>query len=143
MPGNEQSNIFRKQTVDRIKSPEDLTDYLKVTNPGIWFTLAAVIVLLAGLIVWASVGKLETKVGATVIVIDNNAAVVLDEGAAIDEGMELRIDDEEYEIERVEEDEYGRLIGYTRIGMPDGVYRGKVVTESTHPIDFLTGSGGY
>ena len=78
MPDNEQSNIFRKQTVDRIKSPEDLTDYLKVTNPGIWFTLAAVIVLLAGLIVWASVGKLETKVGATAAQVSKKGRTVPD-----------------------------------------------------------------
>ncbi len=35
MASGEQS-LFRKETMDRISSPEDLTDYLKVTNPGIW-----------------------------------------------------------------------------------------------------------
>lgn len=44
MSSGEQS-LFRKETMDRISSPEDLTDYLKVTNPGIWIVLAAVIVL--------------------------------------------------------------------------------------------------
>ncbi len=46
---SEQGNtsFFRKKSLDRISSPEQLTDYLRVTNPGIWIFLAAVVVLLA------------------------------------------------------------------------------------------------
>lgn len=40
--------VFRKKTLDRISSPEQITDYLRVTNPGIWVVLVAVILLLAG-----------------------------------------------------------------------------------------------
>ena len=36
-----QSTVFRKKTLDRISSPEQLTDYLRVTNPGIWVALVA------------------------------------------------------------------------------------------------------
>ena len=35
--------VFRKKTLDRIASPEQLTDYLRVTNPGIWVVLGAVL----------------------------------------------------------------------------------------------------
>ena len=48
--------VFRKKTLDRISSPEQLTDYLRVTNPGIWVILAAVILLLAGVFAWSMVG---------------------------------------------------------------------------------------
>ena len=37
--------VFRKKTLDRIASPEQLTDYLRVTNPGIWVILVAVILV--------------------------------------------------------------------------------------------------
>ena len=40
--------VFRKKTLDRISSPEQITDYLRVTNPGIWVVLVAVILLLDG-----------------------------------------------------------------------------------------------
>ena len=40
--------IFRKKSLDRISSPEQLNDYIRVANPGIWMILAAVIILLAG-----------------------------------------------------------------------------------------------
>jgi len=37
--------IFRKKSLDRISSPEQLNDYIRVANPGIWMILAAVIIL--------------------------------------------------------------------------------------------------
>ena len=48
-----QQNLFREKTLERISSPEKLTDYLRVTNPGIWAVLGAVIILLGGLFIWA------------------------------------------------------------------------------------------
>ena len=30
-----EQKIFREKTIERISSPEQLTDYLRVTNPGI------------------------------------------------------------------------------------------------------------
>ncbi len=28
--------IFRKKSLDKLSSPEQLNDYIKVTNPGVW-----------------------------------------------------------------------------------------------------------
>ena len=53
--------IFRKKSVDKMSSPEQLNDYIKVTSPGIWMVLAAIAILLAGVCVWGIFGKLETK----------------------------------------------------------------------------------
>ena len=53
--------IFRKKSLDRISSPEQLNDYIRVANPGIWMILAAVIILLAGVCVWGIFGHLDTK----------------------------------------------------------------------------------
>ena len=64
MSENKQT-VFRQKTLERISSPEQLTDYLRVTNPGIWAVLAAVILLLAGLFAWSTVGTLETTADAT------------------------------------------------------------------------------
>ena len=41
--------VFRKKALERMSSPEQLTDYLCVTNPGIRVLLAAVILLLGAL----------------------------------------------------------------------------------------------
>ena len=58
----EKGNIaFRRNLQERVSSPDQLTDYLRVTNPGIWVLLASVILLLAGVFAWASIGTLETE----------------------------------------------------------------------------------
>ena len=55
-----QGQLFRKKTLERISSPEQLQDYMRVTNPGTWMVLAAVIVLLVGLIVASALFSVET-----------------------------------------------------------------------------------
>lgn len=141
MSANEQPAVFRKKTLDRISSPEDLTDYLKVTNPGVWVVLAAVIVLLCGIFVWSCVGTLETKEKASVIVEDHSAIVVLTDSNVLKEGMPLRVSTEEVTIASVYSDEYGRLVGKAEIALPDGTYEGTLITDQTHAIDFLTKAG--
>ena len=140
MASGEQT-LFRKETMDRISSPEDLTDYLKVTNPGIWIVLAAVIVLLGGLFVWACVGTLETTSEAAVVVSGHTAVVVPKDNANISQGMILRVSTEKVNIASVHTDEYGRPVGTVEVNLPDGSYEGIVVTEQTHAIDFLLKAG--
>ena len=47
----EKQSIYRQKALDRISAPDQLTDYLKVTNPGVWVILTAVIILLAGVLI--------------------------------------------------------------------------------------------
>ena len=46
------TNLFREKSLEAIQSPESLNDYLRVTSPGVWLVLAAVIALLVGMILW-------------------------------------------------------------------------------------------
>jgi hypothetical protein len=135
--GNNRNQIFRQKTIDRISSPEQLTDYLRVTNPGIWAVLASVILLLTGILVWSSVGTLETKADAHIIVKDKTALVVTDDAQPLKSGMPLRVSGQEYMIGDTSTDEYGRTVGTASTTLPDGKYEGIVVTEQIHPIDFL------
>ena len=132
-----QSMIFRKKTIDRISSPEQLTDYLRVTNPGIWVVLVAVILLLAGIFAWAAVGTLETKAEVTVVVEDHTATIVPAEGEYLMIGMVVRVAGEESKITNADYDEYGRCMGTAEVDLPDGYYIGSVVVERTNPLDFL------
>ena len=52
------SSIFRKSSIDKVSSPEKLDDYIRVTTPGVWLTLAAIIILLAGAVIWGTMGEL-------------------------------------------------------------------------------------
>ena len=133
------SKIFRQKSLDRISSPEQLTDYFKVTNPGVWLILGAVVFLLAGLLVWASVGKLDTVVDASVTV-ENGTAVVMPISNSTDDlekGMTVLIAGKEYPVIEVRKDYYGRPSALIKTDMPDGNYDGQIVTESISPISFL------
>ena len=129
--------LFREKTLQRISSPEKLTEYLRVTNPGIWVVLGAVILLLGGLFIWSVIGTLETTAQAKVIVEDHVAMVISDGSASLKDGMPLRILSEDYYIASTAEDDYGRVYGITEVQLPDGSYEGTVVTEQVRPIDFL------
>jgi hypothetical protein len=138
---NEQSNerepLFRKETLDRIASPEQLKDYLRVTNPGIWIVLAAVIALLAGVFVWSVTGEMETVVDAKMIIVSHEAKIVPVEPVTLKVGMIVRINNQRSSIAAIRSDEYGRDVGIAEFALPEGTYNGQVVTDSVHAIDFL------
>ena len=136
MAENDQT-LFRKKAVARISSPDQLTDYLRVTNPGIWVILASVILLLAGLFAWSMIGTLETKVDVKVIVENNSAQVIALNTETLEAGMPLRVSGQEFWISSAERDEYGRTVGMLEIELTDGSYDGMAITETVHPIDFL------
>ena len=52
--------LFRKKSLERISSPEDLHDYMRVTSPRLWMLLGAIAVLLAGFVVFAATTRLES-----------------------------------------------------------------------------------
>ena len=132
-----ESTASRIKMPQRISSPDQLTDYLRVTNPGVWVLLVSIILFLAGVFVWFYIGTLETVVEVKVNVEQKNALVIPKDSAMLTEGMPLRVHTDDYFIASVDTDEYGRTFGTAAVDLPDGVYDGTVVTEQTHPISFL------
>lgn len=151
--------IFRKKSVDRMSSPEQLNDYIKVTNPGVWMVLAAIVILLVGVCVWGVFGKLETKLSVAAVSQDGQTVLYVkeDDLSAVKEKMSVYIGDETYKVVSVsvqpvtvteEISEYARHTGELSIGewvyivpidgnMPDGVYRAQVVVDSVSPLYFV------
>ncbi|MDD2596021.1 MAG: hypothetical protein PHD11_09465 [Bacteroidales bacterium] len=46
-------NLFRKKSLESLNSPDNLDEYLKVTNVPGWLILIACMLVLAGLIIWS------------------------------------------------------------------------------------------
>ena len=135
------TSIFRKETLDRISSPEQLTDYLRVTSPGIWIILAAIVTLLVGFFVWMGVDTIETTVPVGVSMEGAHATVAVTEGdVKIEKDMTLRVGGKEAAIQSTKTDEYGRTVGLANVDLTDGMYDGVLVTEAVHPIQFLISS---
>ena len=138
MAEKNKKSIFRKEALERISSPEQLSDYLRVTSPGIWIILAAVITLLVGFFVWMSVGTLETTVQVGVSTQNHKAEVVVTSAEnTMAKDMVLRVGGKETTILATQTDSYGRTVGTAEVDLPNGTYEGTLVTESVHPISFL------
>ena len=135
-----QNKLFRQKSIDRVSSPEQLQDYMRVTKPGVWMVLAAVIVLLAGILVASVAGRLESTVSVTARV-ENSVATITTQGRDAEqlaEGMVLRIRDGEAKISGVRWITSDTAEATARVDLPDGVYEASVVTEVITPIRFLT-----
>ena len=52
-------SIFRQKSLDRVSSPEQLNDYIRVTTPSVWLVLAAIILLLVGMLAWSVFGTVQ------------------------------------------------------------------------------------
>ncbi|MBQ6524264.1 MAG: hypothetical protein IJI12_06340 [Atopobiaceae bacterium] len=52
---------FRKESLERINSPEELKDYIRVATPSVWLVLLATAILLAGMLAWSVLGTVEVE----------------------------------------------------------------------------------
>jgi hypothetical protein len=52
-------NLFRQKSIERVSSPEQLNDYIRVTTPGVWLVLLALVILLLGMLAWSIFGTVE------------------------------------------------------------------------------------
>ena len=154
---NEQ--LFRKKSIDRVSSPEQLNEYIRVSNPGIWMVLAAIIVLLVGAIVWGVVGTLDTTL-STVAIAENGEVTIYvkeEDVASIESGMTVRIGDKEGAVIEIATSpvavdgtftDYALHVGNLVNGewvfavkvsgdFADGVHNAEIVIESVSPISFI------
>lgn len=65
------ANIFRKTSLDRLSSPEQLDRLITVTSPRIWLTVITVGVVLACGILWGVFGTIPVKVDTSGILISS------------------------------------------------------------------------
>ncbi|MCR5596030.1 MAG: hypothetical protein K6G12_09275 [Lachnospiraceae bacterium] len=141
-------SIFRKESIEQISTPEQLRDHLKVTGPRLWMFLSAIIALLAGFIIFASVIDIEDTVNVRVEVIDGIAYADIPSSVqdSVKTGMLMHIADQDVKIGYIYNDNLG-FVGVVELNefesvLPDGVYEGQIVLESIKPIGFLNDRGG-
>lgn len=53
------NSLFRKSSLERINSPEQLGEYMRVIQPGVWLVLGAIVLLLAGFLIWSLTGEID------------------------------------------------------------------------------------
>ena len=82
------SSIFNKKATEKLRSPDDLDKYVRVTNPSVWVVLAACFCLIFALLAWGFFGAVTTNVAKTGVAIDGKVMCFLssDEIAGVDPG---------------------------------------------------------
>ncbi len=150
------NQLFRKKSLERISSPEEMHDYLRVTSPRLWMILSAIVILLAGFIVYASTTVMENTMPIRLTleeleVTDENEAerytivsgrLPLAQKDLIAPGMKVRMGTEEGAVTFIfvdAEDEASFIVEmeHDDLNLPDGEYDAELVLESTTPISFL------
>ena len=141
-------SVFREKSLDRISSPEEFDAYVKISSPGVWMLLSAIILLLAGTVVWGIFGRLDTVIDAAVIS-DGTAEgcyAIVDEKdiSSVEIGMKVIGQDGEYTITAIDR----RPVFYDRdddaqivhaLNRNDDVWAHKVELE----VDSTPGVGEY
>ncbi len=128
------------QDTRRISSPEQLNDYLKVTSPKIWVLLSAVILLVAGLLLWSSFTTIESYATGTAQAVGGELVVTFDDpekASKVQPGMEMEVGDVETEVLAVGTNENGDLIASAHAHIPDGSYKVRVGYKATQVISML------
>ena len=95
------SQIFRKVALDRLSSPEQLDQIMRVTSPMSWAALAACAVLVAMATLWSVFGTIPTKVMGQGILVEKGAlfdVVSLGDGQILDIFVDV---DDKVEAEQV------------------------------------------
>lgn len=154
---NEQ--LFRKKSIERVSSPEQLDAYIRVANPGVWMILIAIVALLAGACAWGVLGHLDTTIPAAAISENGAVTVYVKEADAssVQAGMPVRIGDAEWKVEAISpapvkaDDSFSEYLlhvgGFqpedwmyaiqTDAQLPQGVYEVQIVVESVKPLSFV------
>lgn len=88
-------SLFREKSMERLSSPEQLNDYIRVANPGVWLILGGIIALLLGVCAWGIFGKLDTTVTGAAVCQDGKIMCYISEadGESVRTGMTIKIGD--------------------------------------------------
>ena len=148
------------KNIKKVNSPEQLNQYIKLTNPGVWIILIAIIILLFGICIWGIFGRIDTKI-SSVVISDNNGTycyIKEDDFVKVKSGMEIEVGDNVALINYIDNtpikiddnfSEYALKIGNLKKDdwvykcklsdiLPKGIYDGKITVESINPSKFIT-----
>ena len=133
-------NIFRKKSLDRINKVENLDEYIRVANPGVWLLLISVLVLLAGALIWGIFGHVDSSLPVSITAENGSISCFVpgDKNIVPEKGMTVEVNGSQGVVQSVSQVSggYECVIG-SDAKLTNGAYDGKLVYESIKPISFI------
>lgn len=152
--------LFRKEAMEQLTSPEKLDDYIRVSTPSIWLLLGAILIFLAGILVWGTFGHLDVTVDSAAVVQNGELICYIDaeDISTVKPGMKVTVDQKESQVRKISETPeiltkkdnndildlgiftasacvYEVTAGKT--DLPDGIYKAVITVESISPANFV------
>ena len=135
-----EDQIFRKKSLERISSPEELSDYLHVTSPAVWLILTAVILLLCGMLIWSSVASIDSLVTGTAHVEENSMRILFDDeelARSVKVGMTVVVGETETKIDSIGIGPSGATFATASTTLADGTYPAKIILRKTQVLKLM------
>ncbi len=137
---NEADSLFRKSSLDRVRTPEQLNEAVKGTGTGFTVLLIALAVLVTGLVLWGAFGTIEETAAASGIVSGDTIILTVpaDAVSGITAGIDARIENRDTVIRgRVESleqsaDGFTATVTYDGI-LTDGASVTVILVKSAYP----------
>ena len=158
------NSIFRKQSLDKVNSPEQLNDYIKTASLNVWITVFAILILILSFFVWAVFASLDTTVSVDGVAKNNKVTCFAESLGEISVGNKVKIggtegtvlsvsktpvslndaaslaDADDYTLYRLELAQWNYVIEISADGViEDGYTSADIVVEKISPISFLFG----
>lgn len=133
--------IFREKSLEKVKSPDNLNEYIRVSNPGVWLLLAAIVILLLGFCIWGVFGQLQTVVYADAHCEKGAVTCFLsqEDASALQPGMTASVGGYPGTVAEVNVRTGSKSTCTIAMDEPlaDGIYDAAIEIESLHPASFL------
>ena len=130
------NSLFREKSIQKVQSPDNLNEYIRVSNPGIWILMVSIAFLLLGLCIWGCFGQLRTVVQAEALCENGVLSCVLpdDNAAGVQPEMTVTLGKQAGTVTRVSGNECTIEMEEP---LADGTYTATILVETIHPISFL------
>jgi len=130
----------KKTTSERLSSPEDLNDYLRVTSPATWALLAALVLLLGGMVIWSALASFSTSLTGTGIVENGVMTITFDSekfAGNVEAGSTVKIGSVEETVKSVGIGENGRTFALADTSLSEGTYSVSVIYRRMKLLEVL------
>ena len=134
------NQIFRKESLDQISSPEQLNDYLIVTNPALLLVLNAVIQMPAVMLFWSSVASIDSFASGTGQVQDGTMRIMFEDAQiakSVQTGMTVTAGDVSAQVSSIGYTDDGEMFALAPTSLADGTYSVQVVYKKTQVLSLL------